>query len=186
MEFDFKQIKFNENQIKKINAGLDKYVLIMDSLKNKIDVVTNFDFQREFNGFYKIRRNAVWREKYYKIFEEMINDCQNSFDKILYAIFKQTGRVEASFTSKMLASINSSSPIWDTNVLHNLGLSQPKGKGERKLANATKIFHQIKSIYDDLLSDVDLRFFIEKFDKTFPAGKSISTVKKIDFYIWSN
>ena len=157
----------------------------MDSLKNKTDVVANFDFQRKFNGFYKIRRNVVWREKYYKIFEEMINDCQNSFDKILYAIFKQTGRVEASFSSKMLASINSNSPIWDSNVLSNLGLPQPKGKGEQKLVNAIQIFHQLELIYNDLLADADLQFLIDEFDKCFPQAKNISIVKKIDFYIWS-
>ena len=185
MKIDFKQIKFNETQKSNINKGLSKYLYIMSSLISSNAIVTDLVFQREFNGFYKVRRNAVWRERYYKIFEEKIQNNQNCFENILRAIFEQTGRVEASFSSKMLASIKPSSPIWDSNVLKNLGLSQPKGKGEKKLFNAIQIFHQLELIYNDLLADADLHFYIEEFDKTFPSAKNISIVKKIDFYIWS-
>ena len=35
----------------------------------KVDVSADLDFQRTYNGFYRIRRNAEWRADYYSLFE---------------------------------------------------------------------------------------------------------------------
>ncbi len=38
------------------SLGLDRYKLIMDKV-HKVNVSTDMDFQRTFNGFYVVRRN---------------------------------------------------------------------------------------------------------------------------------
>ena len=57
-------INLNDNEIydalQKIKDGLNKYCLIQNNFW-KCNVKEDLLFQTKFNGFYRIRRNAVWR-----------------------------------------------------------------------------------------------------------------------------
>ena len=50
------------------SMGFDKYRQIMETVR-KTDVSSDPVFQRTFNAFYRIRRNAEWRKAYYDLFE---------------------------------------------------------------------------------------------------------------------
>lgn len=91
------------------SMGIDKYARIMQRF-NKVDVSQDKDFQREFNGFYIVRRNAEWRKIYYDLFESM-RTGPATFSKIINFLFEKTGNIEASFSSKMLATMNPDMPI---------------------------------------------------------------------------
>ena len=45
------------------SMGFDKYKMIIENVR-KVDVSADLDFQRTYNGFYRIRRNAEWRAAY--------------------------------------------------------------------------------------------------------------------------
>ena len=120
------------------SMGLNTYAEIMDAAQNK-DVSSDTAFQHAFNGFYRVRRNAEWREYYYKLFERAKND-HYSFADVISCLYVETGNVEASFSSKMIATIDSGKPIWDQYVLRNLGL-EPRGKNSReRIENAIRIY----------------------------------------------
>ncbi len=51
------------------SMGLDKYADIINRAGEK-DVSADPAFQHAFNAFYRVRRNAEWRESYYKLFEQ--------------------------------------------------------------------------------------------------------------------
>lgn len=68
-----------------------------------------------------IRRNEKWRQHYYDLFAKAKTE-RFSFEQIITELYRLTGNVEASFSSKMLATIDASKPIWDQYVLQNLGL----------------------------------------------------------------
>ena len=108
------------------SMGFDKYRQIMETVR-KTDVSTDMDFQRTFNAFYRVRRNAEWRKTYYDLFET-VKDSNLSFESILKAMYEVTGNIEASFSSKMLATINPDMPIWDRYVVQNLCLDMKKGR----------------------------------------------------------
>lgn len=93
------------------SMGLDKYDEIMRQV-NTVDVSRDADFQRQFNGFYIVRRNADWRKIYYELFETMKTEPV-TFAIIITKLFEKTGNIEASFSSKMLATLNPDKPIWD-------------------------------------------------------------------------
>ena len=95
--------------------GLDRYADIIHR-----DPASSA-FQRAFNGYYRIRRNEEWRQHYYDLFVKAKVE-RFSFEQIITELFRLTGNVEASFSSKMLATIDASKPIWDQYVLQNLGL----------------------------------------------------------------
>ena len=86
-----------------LGFGLDRYAAIMRRFPN-VDVSKDRDCQRLFNGFYRVRRNETWRDAFYALFQR-VRDARPTFEDILTALYDKTGRVEASFASKMLATL---------------------------------------------------------------------------------
>ena len=80
------------------SMGFDKYKQIMEMVR-KTDVSSDPDFQRTFNGFYRVRRNVEWRKVYYDLFES-VKGSNPSFEYIIRTMYEATGNIEASFSSK--------------------------------------------------------------------------------------
>ena len=78
------------------SMGFDKYKMIIEHVR-KVDVSADLDFQRTYNGFYRIRRNAEWRAAYYGLFEE-IKNSNPTFEQIIRTLYRDTGNIEASFS----------------------------------------------------------------------------------------
>ena len=115
MNYNFQKLK-KEAIIKYLS--LDKYKYLNDNLY-KCDTK---EYQTIFNSFYKVRRNANWRKIFYKYFESIKDTKDIKYEDIITYLYKETGNVEASFSSKVLATINPNMPILDRNVLSNLNL----------------------------------------------------------------
>ena len=180
IEFDVKQV-FQDRLAS--SMGLDKYQYIMNNVR-RVNISTNADFQRTFNGFYIVRRNEDWRDIYYKLFEE-IKEGVPSFEEIITYLYKYTGNIEPSFSSKMLATIIPSKPIWDQYVVQNLNMRLGGKSKEEKLENAIVLYDNIEKWYEDFLLTSKARECIEIFDQLLPDYKHISNIKKIDSILWS-
>ena len=165
------------------NLALDKYQIILHRV-NEIDVSKDSGFQKTFNAFYRIRRNAEWRGNYYRIFECAKRE-KFSFEKVIVELYSETGNVEASFSSKMIATINPNKPIWDQYVLHNLGLKLIGRTPQERIKNAVEIYGQINNWFNDYLQTDEAYRNIEEFNRWFPSYIWISDVKKIDYLLWS-
>ena len=150
----------------------------------QIDGTERYWFQHAFNVFYRVRRNAEWRKCYYKLFEWAKKE-HYSFEDVIGCLYVETGNIEASFSSKMIATIDPDKPIWDQYVLQNLGL-ELKGKNPReRVENAILIYDQIEIWYKDYLSTEEARKNIEEFDRWLPSYSWIPEIKKIDYLLWS-
>lgn len=162
--------------------GLSRYAEIMKG--NPEDTA----FQKLFNSFYGINsahRSEQWKKAYYELFSKAKKTPQNySFGVILTSLHKEVGMIEPSFSSKMLATIDDSKPIWDQYVLKNLGLKLVGG-GECRLNNAIDLYSRIESEYRNYLDSPNGKESIEIFDLMLPDYKFISNTKKIDFLLWS-
>lgn len=165
------------------SMGFDKYRQIMETVR-KTDVSTDMDFQRTFNAFYRVRRNAEWRKTYYDLFET-VKDSNLSFESILKAMYEVTGNIEASFSSKMLATINPDMPIWDRYVVQNLCLDMKGKTKDDQLNCAVGLYDKIIRWYDGFLQTENGRDCIAEFNRILPAYVWMSDVKKIDFFLWS-
>ena len=93
--------------------------------------------------------------------------------------------MEASFSSKMLATIDAKKPIWDQYVLQNLGLELTGKTKEEKLLKAIDLYRRIEQWYADYLGTAAARKNIEEFDQLLPEYSWISDTKKIDCLLWS-
>ena len=158
--------------------GLDKYAEIMHGNPSSLS------FQRLFNGYYRIRRNEEWRRFYYQLFK-IAKEENYGFDQIITSLFEKTGNVEASFSSKMLSTINPEKPIWDQYVLQNLGLELNGKTQEEKLHHAISLYAAIEKWYEDYLSTEEAAENIRTFDQILPEYAWISNTKKIDCLLWS-
>ena len=63
MNMNFDVNKIFQNRLAS-SMGLDKYQYIMIKVR-EINVSSDAEFQKTFNGFYIVRRNETWRKTYY-------------------------------------------------------------------------------------------------------------------------
>lgn len=171
--------------LRKREKGLITYEKIMSSYKN-INLSEDMSFQRMFNGFYRIRRNEDWRKFYYENFEKWKNESTPTFPLILETFYRHTGRVECSFSSKMLATLCPDFPIWDSIVLDRLQLRLRGTNCETKFQNALPLYKHILQWYQEFLPTQTAKSYIAAFDDAFPQYKHFTPTKKIDFLLWAS
>ena len=181
------EISFDVNQVLQdrlaSSMGLDRYKDIMDAV-NVVDVSMDTNFQRTFNGFYGVRRNAEWRKVFYDFFEESKKKSV-SFEEILMYLYEETGNVEPSFSSKLFATLDSNKPIWDRYVTQNLQMKlEGKTKGDR-IKNAIRLYDDIETWYSEFLKTNKAKECIAAFDSALPNYSWISDIKKVDAILWS-
>lgn len=166
------------------SIGIDKYSAIQTTFWEK-DISKDTDgFQKLFNSFYVVRRNSEWRKDYYTLFESLKKEKNTvTFEQILKAIYNTTGKIEASYSSKMLATLNPNMPIWDQYALKNAGVAQPS-QGSDRFDSTVNVYSQLCEWYKCFLKTENSKECIRHFDRIFPEYKEISDIKKIDFYLW--
>ena len=170
----------------KISRGIVKYLYIMDEL-HKRDVSNSVDFQKIYNGFYRMgRRTPEFYQVYYEYMEKH-KSSQIAFEDVLNHLYNNTSRIEASFASKLLATINPDMPVWDENVLSQLSLQRPhlgQSNKEKQLNESVRTFFILLEWYLGFLKTINAKEVIRIFDDFYP-NTSITDVKKIDIALWS-
>jgi hypothetical protein len=106
-----------------VAAGLGKYLWLQEH-RDATDLRVDFAYRRYFNHFYRVRRGHDWQDKFYGLLEAQ-KSRKVDFAQLLHALHQRTGRYEASFASKLLATINPDMPVIDSVVLRNLDLRLP-------------------------------------------------------------
>jgi len=170
----------------KLADGLNKYDLIMSEVFN-VDVSKDKSFQRKFNGFYKIRqRPKDFYTTLYKFLEKN-KHSQVSFELILTHFYTEFGSIEASFSSKIAATINPNLPVWDSVILEHLKLKKPGSHipKEERLSRTVALYNSISKFYTDFLKHKLANEMISDFNKQFPEA-NISDIKKIDLILWQS
>jgi hypothetical protein len=108
----------------RLTDGPRRYIWLQEQIARR-NVTTDREFQTAFNGFYRVRRNLSWRSDYYQLMESS-KESGIEFPQALREIARRTNRIEASFASKLVATIDPSKPVIDKFVLENFGLKLPR------------------------------------------------------------
>jgi hypothetical protein len=166
------------------SLGFFQYGQIMRTV-GSVDVSCDEDFQLLFNGYFRIRRNAQWRNAYYLLFQKM-KASQPDFRGIITELYRETGNIEASFSSKMLATLDPDRPIWDQFIVKSLRFKLTGQSKEETLENAIRIYADIKAWYGRFLGTDGAKACIKVFDRALPDYGWLSNVKKVDFFLWSS
>jgi len=171
--------------ISKARKGIAQYLWLMRSL-HLVNVSTNREFQRRYNSFYRVRqRSPDWYSAYYDLLEQRKN-TGIGFQEALDTLWQRLGRYEPSFSSKLVATIEPTTPVWDRFVLMNTGLRPPSYVDPQKIPKAKAVYRQICDWYATHLASADGRRLIEIFDEEVPENKEISELKKLDFVLWQS
>ena len=166
--------------IDRVVIGLEKYNRIMKRV-HEVDVSTDAEFQRFFNGFYRMRqRPADFYASYYAYLEQNKHNRELTFEDILTYLYQETGSIHASFSSKLLATVNPDMPIWDKFVLQNLGLRTPYYYEKDRFQKTVQLYRRICDWY----KSSEAKEKLNEFNRLFPNAE-ISDVKKIDFILWA-
>ena len=169
-----------EKIAERIGIGLTRYNRIM-GLVHSVDVSADGDFQKFYNGFYRMRqRPAEFYKTYYAYLEKNKDNPMLTFEEILTYLYEETGSIHASFSSKLLATVNPNMPIWDKFVLQNLGLRTPYHYETDRLQKTVRLYQQICDWYES----AEAREKLQVFNGLFPDAQ-ITDVKKIDFVLWA-
>lgn len=167
-----------------IKIGLLKYEKIMERF-SQVDVSRDEEFQRTFNGFYRVRRR---KPDFYKALYSFLESHKNkkiTFAEVLQYFYERFGRLEASFSSKIVATINPDMPIWDSEVLKRLKIKTPAYTltPTERFNQTVEKYNQIIQWYRDYMDTEEAKKMIEAFDKEIGVP-NITTTKKIDFILW--
>lgn len=163
---------------------LDKYVYLIERAHD-VDVVNESGFRRAFNDFWRIfpyEKNMSDR-----VFETMQwakSQRNPTFKEILERI-SPNDRVNKAAASKILATLDPSIAPCDGNTLKALGLRDPTGSKQLKIARAVEVFDYIQDWYAEELASPVGDQIVQAFDEALPNYKSIHSVKKLDFILWS-
>lgn len=176
-------------------CGLTAYGKTLKILN--LDVSKDKKYQKNFTSYYKVRRDEKWLEKFYEFMETNKFNKELNFETIIRYLSsvkhivnvkvsenQYASTIEASFASKMLATINPNYPIWDSQVVKAMGYKIRAKNNEEKINEYIKYYEILTNDIHAFLNTNEGKECIRVFDCTFPNYKHISNVKKIDFYLW--
>ena len=165
----------------RIIIGLERYLYLQNRFQ-AVNILTDLNWQKKFNGFYKVRRNLEWRKIFYSFFE-MHKNSGISFEATLTELFNKTQSIEASFSSKLVATINPQKPIIDRFVLDNVGLKLPYQASKNRIPKIINIYLELERIYETFLISSNGRYLVEAFKKKYP-NTQITELKMVDLVLW--
>jgi len=184
MNNSFKEYDLKNTNWENIKKGAYKYLLIMQSVEN-LNVQTDKDFQKLFNGFYRIRQRSkeFYESLYYYLEQNKSKDT--SFEQTLAFFFEKLKRLEPSFSSKIVATINPNLPVWDSEVLKrlNIKISSYSQDKETRFKQLVKIYDDIVNWYSEFMNTEQAKNMINTFNEKV-GNLNISNIKKIDLVLW--
>lgn len=174
-----------EVAVGRAQRGIAQYLEIMAEWPH-VNVAESRAFQRKFNAFYRVRqRSADWYGVYYGCMQECkIVQPVPTFDDVLDHLWKSLGRCEASFASKLVATLDPTQPVWDAFVLKNTGVSRPSSTSRDRIAETKAAYRVIRSWYDRFLACDAGTKVIEVFNGQVGEHRKITDLKKVDFVLW--
>lgn len=167
-------------------SKLNAYALTQDRLR-KVNVSTDLQYQRTYNGFYRVRLPFTKAySTYYNLIEQHKNNNNPSLAHILNKLLTATQRVETSFGSKLLATVNPNVAPLDSVVLGHLNLRLPTRRGQTdsaRIQQCVNIHNQLVAEMNKLITKPEFKELKRMFEKNFP-GYNFTDVKILDLLLW--
>lgn len=164
-----------------VGPGLEKYLAIQSRLRH-CDIRTDTKFRRMFGGFYRVRRDACWQDAFYRLLERA-KARQTTFGDVLSELHSATGRWEASFVSKLLATVDPTQPVIDSVVLRNVGLRLPAHGAPDRESRIVDLHGRLAAIFREFLSTEAGRCLVSRFRGRYPDA-DVTETKMLDLVLW--
>lgn len=166
----------------KIEKGLKQYLWLQSKMKTSSHFHEDVDFRRKYNHFYKVRRGLVWRNTFYKLMAQAKKE-HLQFHTVLESLRQATGRYEASFASKLVATLDTSMPVIDSVVLKNLKMRLPSATASDRAAKISKLHKNLSTCFSNFLQTENGRYLVLEFNLKYPSAE-ITEIKMLDLVLW--
>jgi hypothetical protein len=178
---------FENRDSKQWEKFLDVYLFLRGNLSRADAADISAECQKKFNYFYQVRRNAQWREKFYTLFVKYSKENRADFADVLGALFTLTGRVEASFASKFVATIDPNLPLIDRNVLTFIDRKLPTSDRdpEGRIVAIVDLYSNMTEAFPAFLGTACGRYLVDRFTAEH-KDRLISPMKMLDFVLWQS
>ncbi|WP_028453002.1 hypothetical protein [Chitinilyticum aquatile] len=165
----------------KIEAGLKQYLWLQARVS--IDpFFEDVEFRRRYNHFYRVRRGPAWQNTFYSLMAQAKRE-QLQFQEVLDLLLEATGRYEASFASKLIATLQTSKPVIDSVVLKNLGLRLPSPNVLDRGPKICKLHAELEHMFASYLQTSTGKYLVQEFNRAYP-NTGTSDEKKLDLVLW--
>jgi hypothetical protein len=188
--------RYTQQIIKNIKKeSLVVYLFLHDRWKKTEACSEDELFQFVFRSFYRMD-SAGLSEDFKKQFFILMNENKRKNNPNIYDIclklyeiknLKNQNSIQFSFVTKLANTINTSLPIYDSEVAKMYGYNQTPTKDHtERLRNLTEFYTKISSDYKLFIKNGVFEKILLIFDKEFSSLQNrISITKKLDFIIWS-
>lgn len=171
-----------DKALPKVALGLRKYEWLQRELFRR-NVARDPEYQTRFATYYRVRRGSGWRQAFFDLLEHG-KTIPPSLSDALLAVYEATGRVEASFASKLVATIDPSKPVIDSVVLRNLGLRLPNCmEVALRIEGVAELYQRMAYLFAEFLKTGTGRYLVTQFNASYP-GTSLTEVKMLDLVLW--
>lgn len=182
-------------QAPKLAKGIEQYSAIQSDVSNVRNYALDTKFQDRFRAFYRLRGGPEWRRVFFEIMH-LHRRTPLSFDEALGAMANRLRRCEASFSSKLVATLNPELPVVDALVLRVMrkhlmerGFDNGEwkllraGSLEIRLERAIKVYNCLVLTMARILEVPRCGELINLFDSSHP-GHPLTNIKKLDLMLW--
>lgn len=167
-------------------SQLRRYHTLQCTLQ-KSDVSKDEGYKRMFNGFYRMqRRKPDWYDYFFSLLEAEKKNSRVSFHKIINQIYADYGRVEPSFSSKLVATIRPGLPVYDKYVRDNLRLAipRPNDPAADRVAEYVKLYSRLSTDLTGLTKHSKFAALKRALDAKFGLFAGFTDMKKLDLLLW--
>jgi len=179
-------VELNRSQIDaaltRVGEGLRQYLWLQARVADADCFHRDTEFRRRFNRFYRVRRSPAWQETFYDLMARAHREGLQ-FPDVLHALHERTSRVEASFASKLVATLDPSQPVIDAFVLKNVGLRLPAHAATNRAARICQVHNELAARVAAFLSSEPGAYLVSQFRRTYPDA-TITEVKMLDLVLW--
>lgn len=165
-----------------VAVGLAQYQWLQQQFAANVNAHGDATFRRRFNHFYRVRRNTVWQASYFALIG-IARQQALQFNAVLDALRQATNRLEASFASKLIATINPTLPVIDKFVLKNVGLTLPAQNVPNRAAAIVRVHAALQDSFSAYLQSADGQYLVSEFNRRYPNA-GITEVKMLDLVLW--
>ncbi|MEX2214203.1 MAG: hypothetical protein WD768_08755 [Phycisphaeraceae bacterium] len=168
----------------KVGKGLGQYIWLQNQVATLIDFHLDATFRRRFNHFYRVRNGKPWQDSFYGLMGRGRNEHLN-FSTVLAELSRATNRIEASFASKLVATLDPTKPVIDAFVLKNVGLRLPLYLAHDRMEKVCAVYDKLIAIIEGFEESEDGNYLLNSFRRMYPDA-TISNVKMIDLVLWQS
>lgn len=168
---------------------IDIYDYIMKNVQ-KVNVSVDQNFKDTFCEYYGLNgfTDLSFQNDFFNYMQQIKSkNPLPSYRDVMEQLWKQTGRVDYSFSSKLLHTLNPNSPILDRHILRLLGFERKdSGKPQSRINYYSVVYETVEAEYKQIATALEngctskICNALRALDSKYPKGSYLSTARKID------